>query len=203
MADSVWLAAYDELMNERELTRYFGGISHPSTKINLEGYDLIFPSWRGHALPMLQMSPGAHVFVRLYRMTKQDIVQLSNLRNLRLLKHLRTSVKVPQITSDMIQEQCTQLSDTLVLHPNYPYSQLITVGLFEGAPIYAMSAIEVHANPYMLKFDVAPKRQLLASIFRGLQETFPDFTQNFLFIYLNQKRGIMRNVESSILRDLA
>ena len=34
-------------------------------------------------------------------------------------------------------------------------------------------------------------------------ETFTNFSPNFYYIYLNQKRGVMKNVDQSILQDIA
>ncbi|CDW74321.1 UNKNOWN [Stylonychia lemnae] len=209
--DYVWYAAYDDdLLNDNMLRniKKCGDKTFPLEfqSLRIESFEIVFqePNFiylqKKHVkYSCLINYQNAQVLIKAFLISFQQLVDLCVIKNRNFL-----SLREPDEFDDNVV--ITQASDQELYEIQFPesgepinYDMIFSLGKYDGLPIFAFSNKDksyINGRPSMqpsfLKHigNCQVNIEFISSIFRGLSESFPQFTVDYLLFYLYSKPGI-------------
>eukprot|EP00347_Sterkiella_histriomuscorum_P015677 403356113 len=209
--DYVWYAAYDEdLLNNQMLQKILNcsdstyPLEYQSLKV--DSFEVIFlePKFaylqKKHVKLFFWLSnilQNSHVLIKAFLVSFQQLVDICVIKNKQFIEveeQYEDNVVVTQSSDqDLFEVQFQDLGRSVF------YDMIFSLGKFDGLPIYAISNKEksyIYGRPSMqpsfLKHIGTNQMDLqyISYIFKGLTESFPQFSVDYLLFYLYSKSGI-------------
>lgn len=90
---------------------------------------------------------------------------------------------------------------SVIIDPKLPYDFLLRIGEYENYPIYTLTNSKVQ-EMNDIRITCNPTDSYIKELFRGMTESFPNFSQDFLLYYLNSKKGLFGKLSVPLMAEL-
>ena len=181
----IWFAAYNHLVSESEFTVLINSKSYDiiknTTTIELKDYDVgYFKLWSKDKQLYLFPNPGSICLVKLYLITKQQFILISNKIN----KEFNTNLHwFMDSNIDLFWKP------NLIISKEIPYGAVVKLGVWEKYEIFCLTnSVLIKRPPVPHKVNVFSEE--VKRYYYCLKQNFPEFSENYLIYYIKSKLRI-------------
>lgn len=174
----IWFGVYDQLLRNKILISNLkkckdAALPLECAAIHLEKYQVSFCKAKDEVKAFIFESEGSVVFLKLYLITKEQMVDLLN-----VYYHIQTN---RDIFKDFNKVE-TQMN----LNSSADYSLLKCMGELDGIYIYSMTS-----NKNFSSMEIAaPDTDCLRNIYLGLKKSFSPYSEFLIMYYVYRLEGV-------------
>lgn len=195
----VWYAAYDSEMKQDKFESLIFQWENRTIPVNqisikLENFDVVFSKMdQAPCMIYLQQKTLASWFIKLYLLNKEQLIGLSKLKNREFWPAYNDY--------HMLDTSLVDNDHSVVINRWLPYDYLLRIGEYENYPIYTLTNSKVQQMKD-IRNTCNPTDEYIKGLFKGMTESFPNFSQDFLLYYLNSKKGLFGKLSVPLMAEL-
>ncbi|CAI2371581.1 unnamed protein product [Moneuplotes crassus] len=195
----IWYAAYDTEMKNEIFEYLLSGCTDKTpisdkVSIKLENFDIVYSEISNHpGMVYLQQRTCGSCFVRLYLITKNQLLDIAKLK----------TIAYSQENHDfrLLESLLVSNKDSAIINPDLPYGYFLRVGDYKGTSIYTLTSLSLQSSSD-IKNSCDPSNFYISEFFKGIAESFPNFSPDFLLYYINSKKGLRNRLSSQLMMEL-